>query len=94
MDEFEAWYAATHLPHVLDVPGIVRAQRVRGPNDQEGSHLMVFEFADSAAVQPALSSQEAQRAREDWDRWRQHLQELSIEIYAPLSPIEPYHHRN
>lgn len=92
--EFESWYISTHLPHVLNVPGIVRAQRVRGSSDQDGSHLMVFEFADSAAVQPALSSEEAQQARKDWDHWRPHLQELSIEIYAPLSPIEAYHHRN
>ena len=55
---------------------------------------MAFEFEDEAAVQPALASEEAQRARRDWERWRPHLQELSIEIYAPLDPIEMYHHRN
>ena len=55
---------------------------------------MLFEFLNDAAVQPALSSAQAQRARQDWDRWRPHLQELSIEIYAPLGPIDTYHHRN
>lgn len=94
IDEFEAWYTATHLPHILSIPGIVRAQRVRGAQDPAGAHLMMFEFADEAAVQPALASQEAQRARRDWERWRPHLQELSVEIYAPLAPIDSYHHRN
>lgn len=94
MDEFEAWHAQTHLPHVLDIPGIVRARRVRGAHDLAGTHLMMFEFVDDSAVQPALASQEAQRARQDWDRWRADLQELSIEIYAPLGPIDTYHHRN
>lgn len=28
-DEFNAWYDARHLPDVLDVPGIVRAERFR-----------------------------------------------------------------
>ena len=53
-----------------------------------------FEFADNAAVQPALASDEAQLARRDWDRWRAQLQELSAEIYTPLGPIDTYHHRN
>ena len=94
INEFEVWHSETHLPHVLEIPGIVRAQRVRGVNDQPGTHLMLFEFFNDAAVQPALSSAQAQRARQDWDRWRPHLQELSIEIYALLGPIDTYHHRN
>ncbi len=94
MAEFEAWYRETHLPHVLDIPGIVHAQRVRGAHDPAGTHLMMFEFADNAAVQPALASTEAKRARRDWDHWRARLQELSAEIYTPLGPIDTYHHRN
>ena len=70
INEFEVWHSETHLPHVLEIPGIVRAQRVRGVNDQPGTHLMLFEFLNDAAVQPALSSAQAQRARQDWDRWR------------------------
>ena len=94
MAEFEAWYRETHLPRVLGIPGIVRAQRVRGAHDPAGTHLMMFEFADNAAVQPALASTEAQQARRDWDHWRAQLQELSAEIYTPLGPIDAYHYRN
>ena len=94
LEAFEAWYLATHLPNVLRIPGIVRAQRVRGTHDPAGTHLMMFEFASDTAVQPALASPEAQHARGDWDRWRPHLQELSVEIYAPLGAIDTYHHRN
>jgi hypothetical protein len=94
IDEFEAWHAATHLPHVLQIPGIVAARRVRRPSDLPGTHIMLYEFRNESAVQPALASAQAQLARRDWDRWHAHLEELSIEIYAPLGPIETYHHRN
>ena len=94
MAEFEAWHHATHLPNVLRLPGIIGARRVRGVRDLAGTFLMAFEFEDAAAVQPALASREASRARRDWERWRPHLQELSIEIYAPLEAVDLYHHRN
>ena len=94
MAEFEAWHDTTHLPLVLRIPGIIGARRARGVRDLAGTFLMAFEFEDEAAVQPALASEEAQRARRDWERWRPHLQELSIEIYAHLDPIDMYHHRN
>ncbi|MEE9277462.1 MAG: hypothetical protein V3V06_03535, partial [Dehalococcoidia bacterium] len=65
-----------------------------GTRDPPGTHLMLFEFRDQEAVQSALASEEAQRARRDWDRWTGELHEFSIEIYVPLGPMAGYHHRN
>lgn len=94
MGEFEKWHDATHLPNVLAIPGVVGARRVRGASQIPGTHQMAFEFEDGASVQSALASQEARRARQDWTHWMAHLQELSIEIYAPLNPMPSYHHWN
>ena len=93
-DEFESWYRETHLPHVLGIPGIVNAYRVRTTNPLQGTHLMAYAFADESAVQTALSSDEAQEARRDWERWAEDVYELSVEIQAPLSPLPVLQHRN
>lgn len=94
MVEFEAWHDATHLPNVLAIPGVVGARRVRGASQIPGTHQMEIEFEDGASVEAALASEEARRARNDWTQWTARLQELSIEIYAPLSPMPRYHHWN
>lgn len=94
MDEFESWHRSEHLPHVLDIPGIVSAFRVRGSEPIAGSHLMGYTFENESVVQEALSSQEAQQARRDWERWADQVYELSVEIYAPLAPLPIFQHRN
>ena len=69
LQEFEDWHRQTHLPHVLEIPGIVSAFRVRGSDPIAGAHLMGYTFEDESVVQGALSSEEAQVARRDWDHW-------------------------
>lgn len=87
LGEFEEWYLSTQLPHVLEIPGITSAFRVRGPESIAGAHLMGYRFEHEAAVQPALASEQAQLARRDWRAWADRVYELSVEIYAPLSPL-------
>ena len=93
MDEFVSWYEREHLPHVMEIPGILRAFRSncsrRGIN-----WTALYELADDSAVHTVLSSSEADRARRDWERWIPHVNELSIEIYSGLGPLPPYHHWN
>ena len=93
MEEFLRWYEAEHLPHVMEIPGIVRAFRSscgrRGVN-----WTALYELADDASVQMAFASSEANRARQDWERWLPHVSELSVEVYAPLGPLPSYHHWN
>lgn len=93
MEEFIKWYEREHLPHVMEIPGIIKAYRSkcfrRGIN-----WAALYELADDASVQVAISSSEAERARQDWERWMPHVSELSVEIYAGLGPLPPYHHWN
>ncbi|MDE2746575.1 MAG: hypothetical protein OXI41_11420 [Chloroflexota bacterium] len=94
LQEFEDWHRQTHLPHVLEIPGIVSAFRVRGSDPIAGAHLMGYTFEDESVVQAALSSEEAQVARRDWDHWADQVYELSVEIYAPLAPLPIFQHHN
>ncbi len=94
LDQFEDWYRATHLPHVLEIPGIVSAFRVRAVDPIAGAHLMGYTFEDETVVQAALSSEQAQTARRDWEHWVDQVYELSVEIYAPLAPLLIFQHHN
>jgi hypothetical protein len=93
MDEFVSWYYAVHLPHVMAIPGIQKAYKSQcrraGIN-----WTALYELADEASVQRAITSNEADRARRDWERWLSHVTELSVEVYAPLGPLASFHHWN
>jgi hypothetical protein len=93
MGEFEQWYRDTHLRHVLDIPGIVRAYRsdwIRG----NANWTALYEFASEDAVQDAMASPQASVARQDWERWLPHVSELTVEVYASLAPLPTYEHQN
>jgi hypothetical protein len=93
MDEFLRWYRDVHLPHVMAIPGVVRAYRSncrrKGVN-----WTALYELKDEAAVHTVITSSEAERARQDWERWLPHVQDLSVEVYAGLSPVQTLHHWN
>lgn len=93
LDEFERWYRSVHLAHVMEIPGVVKAYRCnctrRGIN-----WATLYELADDGAVEKAITSREADRARRDWERWLPHVQELTVEVYAALGPLPNFHHWN
>lgn len=93
MEEFLAWYESVHLPHVMEIPGIVKAYRSnchrRGVN-----WTALYEMADDASMQVAFASPQATRAREEWDRWMAHVEQLTVEVYAELGPLQTFHHWN
>ncbi len=93
MGEFEQWYADTHLPHVLDIPGIVRAYRSDWSRGS-ANWTALYEFADEESVQGAMASAQATVARQDWERWLPHVSELTVEVYASLTPLPTYEHQN
>ena len=92
LEEFEHWHRSTHLPLVLEIPGIVSAFRARPPRPLPGEHLMIYELESEESVQSAFSSAEAARARAAWDRWQGELTELSVEVFAPLAPLSGQRH--
>jgi len=93
MDDFVLWYQREHLPHVMEIPGVVRA--FRSTCNRKGVNwTTLYELVDDSAVPLVMASAEADRARREWERWIPHVQELSVEIYAGLAPLPPYHHWN
>lgn len=93
MDEFMTWYAREHLPHVMKIPGIVKAYRTvcrRGPVNWTA----LYELKDDASVRTAIASSEADQARRDWETWFPHVSDLSVEVYAQLGPLPMFHHWN
>lgn len=92
-DEFNIWHHEVHVPNVMRIPGIVAAYRLLSRRSSTES-LMLYKFADEESLQRGLSSEEASRARADWQQWAPHLTELSVEVYALLTPLLNYHHWN
>lgn len=93
MDEFRRWYAREHLPHVMNIPGVVRAYRTtcrRGGINWTA----IYELKDDASVRKAISSGEADRARRDWENWLPFVSDLSVEVYAQLGPLAMFHSWN
>lgn len=93
LPEFERWYASEHLPNVMLIPGITKAYRThcrrKGIN-----WTTMYELSDDSAVQKAMASPEAERARGDWERWLPHVTDLSVEVYTGLGPLASLHHWN
>jgi len=91
--EFERWYREVHLPHILKIPGIVSAYRCSSLRSGI-NWVAVYEFRDESAVQEGFGSQEAAQARKDWEHWSGNVRDLSVEVYAQLSPLPAYHYWN
>jgi hypothetical protein len=41
-----------------------------------------------------MASPQARVARQDWERWMPHVSELTVEVYASLTPLPTYEHQN
>lgn len=83
--EFDDWHARVHLPRVLGIPGIVSGRRLSDPSPA-ANYAMLYVFADDAALRTALGSAEANEAREDWQRWSDHIRDFTVHFYAEYEP--------
>lgn len=90
-DRFESWFLGTHLSDVYQIPGI---GQVRAGKTPAGTWLGLYSFNDADAVQSALASPEAGYARGTWTQWAGSLDELQIEIFAPLGPLPIFQARS
>lgn len=91
--QFHAWYCATHRPNMLAIPGITAAYAIRR-TDGPLNWQTLFEFAPGSEIQAALQSPQAQKAREDWATWADHVRDLSVEVYAALGALPAFQHWN
>lgn len=85
--EFERWFTRVHLVDVRRIPGIVD---VRGAHTIGGTRLAFLTFESTDVVQAALASPEAAYARGTWEPWAPRMEELQIEIFAPLVSLPMY----
>jgi hypothetical protein len=78
MERFLRWHVETHMPHVLAIPGVAKARRVRHSRELPGQHQMEFELEDEQSIQKVMGSPEAQLAQQDWADWASSVHELSV----------------
>ncbi|HET7738306.1 MAG TPA: hypothetical protein VFK32_07015 [Tepidiformaceae bacterium] len=86
-EAFDHWFRTVHLVDVRKIPGVVRAT---GGWTSGGTRLGFYYFADAEAVGSALESPEAAYARGTWSQWAVNLEELGVEIMAPLVTLPMY----
>lgn len=86
--EFDAWHRETHLPRVLAIPGVVRGRRLLSPPSAP-NYAAIYVFADDGALRTALASPQAQEARGDWQRWMDHIRDLTVTFYAEFQAQLP-----
>lgn len=84
---FDAWFYQVHLRDVRQIPGIVTA---RGGRTAGGTYLGMYTLADASVVRSVLDSPEAAYARGTWEQWASELEELLIEMWAPISGIPAF----
>lgn len=84
---FAEWFRNVHLRDARQIPGIAQVEAFHTPG---GARLAFLTFANTESVQAALSSPQAAYARGTWEQWAGHLEELLVEIWAPLYPLPIY----
>jgi hypothetical protein len=90
-EAFALWFRKVHLRDVERIPGISGVTSATGPG---GLFFGFYAFEGSEDVQAALSSPQAAYARGTWEQWASKMEELFIEIWAPLGPLPLYHPAN
>jgi len=65
--EFNEWYDKTHLPMILDCPGMVKATRYQLVEPALGfpEYLTIYELANEASAKTHSESAQLQAARKD-----------------------------
>lgn len=81
---FAKWFRAVHLHDVRRIPGVADVHSGHTPG---GTWFGFYTFEDSERMQAALQSAEAAYARGTWEQWAPHLEELSIEVLAPVGHL-------
>lgn len=90
-ERFARWFREVHIRDAGQIPGVAQVRSGRTPG---GAWLAMLIFANSEAVQQALSSPEAQYARGTWAQWAGKLDELHIEIFAALGAMPIFRSRS
>lgn len=90
-DAFRAWFRTVHLRDARAVPGFSQIESGETPG---GTFLAVYSFASAEAVQTALASPQAAYARGTLEQWAPRLEELLIEMFAPVGSLPMFYSLN
>ena len=90
-DEFRRWFRDVHLRDTRAVPGFSQIESGETPG---GTFLALYSFESTEAVQTALASPQAAYARGTLEPWASRLEELVIEMFAPVELMPLYSSRS
>lgn len=90
-DEFRRWFRDVHLRDTRAVPGFSQIESGETPG---GTFLAIYSFESAEAVQTALASPQAAYARGTLEPWASRLEELVIEMFAPVGLMPLYSSRS
>ena len=90
-DRFARWFRQVHLADAAAIPGFTQ---VRAGRTAAGTWLGIYTFESAESVQVTLASPEAAYARGTWEQWAGELEELQMEMFAPLVPLPIYESRS
>ena len=89
--EFTIWWDDFHLRDARRIPGFSTVEHSKTPG---GAFLGIYTFESAQSVQETLSSPEAAYARGTWEQWAGQLEELVVEMFAPLGPMPMFQSHN
>ncbi len=86
--EFNEWYDKTHLPDVLETPGIVRASRFvnSDPDAGPGKFLATYEIDSEDIDQTMTTLRERLTRLREAGRYSELLVRVSLATYRQITP--------
>lgn len=89
--EFERWYAGTHVPDALGIPGYesVRRYRNAGPfenADTGARYLNIYELESVDAFAAGWATDKRKACSADFNRWIPALSNANVGVYVEREP--------
>ena len=85
-DEFNEWYNKTHLPDVLETPGVVRAIRYEriAPSEGQAKYLALYEIEADDLQAVMIAAGENMERKKAEGRWNDLLQSTANSTFKQI----------
>jgi hypothetical protein len=90
-EAFRNWFRTVHLRDARAVPGFTQ---IESGETAAGTFLAIYTFDSAEGVQTALASPQAAYARGTLEQWAPKLEELLIEMFAPVGLLPMFNSRS
>ena len=86
LDEFHEWYNGTHLPDVLETPGVIRATRFEsvGPAEGQPQFLAVYDVESDDLEAALAESNRIMAKKAEEGRMSDLMQVVTVKSYRQL----------